>query len=169
MIKPFLISLLIFLCFTIFETAILSNLIFLPAVPDLLLLCLIYVSLNNGRLFGVSSGFVSGLMLDFLSISPFGLHCLLRTLLGYITGVFNKSLNINGIFLPALFGFCATLIKAFLILCISFFFPLSVHTYSIVSKAFLFELAANTVLTPVVFKFMSFFEKVILVEPENVA
>ncbi len=169
MIKPFLISVLIFLCAALFETAILSNLVFLPAVPDILLICLLYVSLNNGRLFGVSIGFVSGLFLDFLSISPFGLHGLLRTLLGYLAGLFNKTLNINGIFLPAFFGFCATLLKAVLILCISFFFPLSVHTYSIVSNTFLFELVVNTVLTPIVFKFLSFFDKVILLEPENIS
>lgn len=169
MIKSFLISTLIFLCLVLFETAILSNIIFLPAVPDLILICLVYISVNNGRLFGVSSGFVSGFFLDFLSISPFGLNCLLRTLIGYFFGLFNKSLNISGIILPALLGFASTFIKAIIIFCISFFFPLSINSYNLISKAFIFELVINTVLTPVIFKFLSLFDKVILLNPENVS
>ena len=169
MLKSFFVSVLILLCVVVLETAILSNMLFLPAVPDVLLIVSLYLSLHNGKVFGVSSGFVSGLFLDFLSVSPFGLHCLLRTIIGYVMGIFNKTLNMNGIFLPILIGFVATLMKVLFVFIISVFFPDSVVPYSLLSKAFLFELCANSILTPLVFKFLSLFSGMILLDPEKVS
>ena len=169
MLKSFFVSVLILLCVVVLETAILSNMLFLPAVPDVLLIVSLYLSLHNGKVFGVSSGFVSGLFLDFLSVSPFGLHCLLRTIIGYVMGIFNKTLNMNGIFLPILIGFVVTLMKVLLVFIISVFFPDSVVPYSLLSKAFLFELCANSILTPLVFKFLSLFSGMILLDPEKVS
>ena len=65
------------------ETALLSNIFFLPAVPDLLLLVLLFLSVNNGSTFGEVSGFYSGFLLDFLSASPLGLNSLIRTVIGF--------------------------------------------------------------------------------------
>ncbi|WP_294429943.1 rod shape-determining protein MreD [uncultured Treponema sp.] len=169
MLKSFSVSSLIILFFVVFETAILSNLMVLPAVPDLLLIVTLFVSVHNGRLFGVSSGFLSGLFLDFLSASPFGLNCLLRTIIGYVAGLFNKTLNMGGIFLPILIGFLATLLKVLLVGMISFVFVDSVVSYTLFSKEFLFEIAANSLLTPLVFKFLNLFSGVILLNPEKVS
>ncbi|MBQ8014213.1 MAG: rod shape-determining protein MreD [Treponema sp.] len=169
MLKSFSVTALILLCFVIFETAILSNLLFLPAIPDFLLIVTLYISVNNGRLFGVSVGFLSGLFMDFLSFSPFGLHCLLRTIIGYFAGIFSKTLNMSGFFLPVLIGLGATLLKSLLIAAISIFFPDSVVAYSLFSKSFLFELASNALLTPLVFKFLDIFSNFILLNPESVS
>lgn len=168
MLKSFSVSALILLCVVIFETAILSNMLFLPAVPDLLLIATLYLSVNNGKLFGVSSGFLSGLFLDFLSMSPFGLHSLMRTIIGYVAGSFNKTLNMEGIFLPFLIGFFATGLKVLLVFIISVFFPDSVVPYQLLSKSFLFEIAANSILTPIGFKFLNMFSSVILLDLEKV-
>ena len=169
MLKSFSVSALILLFFVVFETAILSNLLILPAVPDLLLIVTLYVSVHNGRLFGVSSGFLSGLFLDFLSASPFGLNCLLRTIIGYVTGLFNKTLNMSGFFLPVLIGFLASLFKVLLVGVVSIFFVDSVVPYTLLSKEFLFEITANSLLTPLVFKFLNIFSGVILLNPEKVS
>ncbi|MBQ4378220.1 MAG: rod shape-determining protein MreD [Treponema sp.] len=169
MLKSFSVATLILLCFVVFETAILSNMLFLPSVPDLILIISLYLSVHNGKIFGVSSGFVSGLFLDFLSVSPFGLHSLLRTVIGYLAGIFNKTLNMQGIFLPVLIGFSATIFKTLLIFIISVFFPDSVVPYSLLSRSFLFELAANSILTPFVFKFLDIFSNMLLLNPEKVS
>ncbi|MBQ9205095.1 MAG: rod shape-determining protein MreD [Treponema sp.] len=169
MVKSFSVSALLLLCFVVFETAILSNMLFLPAIPDFLLIVTLYLSVHNGRLFGVSAGFVSGLFLDFLSVSPFGLHSLLRTIIGYSFGIFSKTLNMNGVFLPILIGFSATLFKILLVFVISVFFPDSVVPYQIFSIQFLFEIAANSILTPLVFKFLDIFSGIIRLDPEQVA
>lgn len=169
MIRSFLTSFLILLCFALFETAILSNIHFLPAIPDFILICSLFFSFNNGRLLGVTNGFISGLFLDFLTAAPLGLHCLVRTIIGYICGVFNKTLNLNGIFLPALIGFCATILKAFFIWVISIFFPISIDSSTFLSFTFLFELIANTILTPIVFKFLSIFKRTLILNTEKVS
>lgn len=168
MFKSFSVSVLLILSFVVFETAILSNIIIFPAVPDFLLIISLYLSLHNGRLFGVSAGFVSGIFLDFLSASPFGLNSLLRTIIGYAAGCFNKTLNTSGIILPALLGFIATFLKILILFIISIFFADSVSSYSIFSKAFCFEIIANSLLTPLVFMFLNIFRDVILLNPENV-
>ena len=169
MLRPFLISVVMSLCFALFESAVLSNVVSLPAVPDFLLICTLYFSVNNGRLFGCANGFVSGLFLDFLSAAPLGLHSLVRTIIGYAAGFLNKNFNMGGIFLPLVLCALATVAKAFLVAGASVFFPLSVNRYAIFSTPFLFELSANAVLTPILFKFLSLFSRNLLVENGSVS
>ncbi|MBP5697667.1 MAG: rod shape-determining protein MreD [Treponema sp.] len=168
MIKSISISAVILLCCALIESAILSNIAFLMAIPDLSLICVLYFSLHNGRVVGESTGFISGLFIDFLSAAPMGLNCLFRTVLGYLGGVFTKTFNTEGIIIPAVLGFCATIIKCFLILFVAFLFPSSVMPYNPFSAMFLFELCANTILTPVMFKILGIFRNLVVLNPENV-
>ncbi len=168
MLKSLFVFMIVAFVAVIFETAILSNLLFLPAVPDFLLICVLYVSLYNGSLYGTTAGFLSGLFLDFMSVSAFGLNCLLRTVVGYTAGRFSKALNINGFLLPALVGFCATLLKALLIWIISIFFLGSVVAYNLLSVEFVFELAANAIFTPVMFKLLGIFNNMLLLEIKDI-
>ncbi|WP_191014846.1 rod shape-determining protein MreD [Treponema zioleckii] len=169
MIKNILVSVLILVCFALFQSAVLSNIIFLPAVPDFLLLCVVYFSVNNGRLFGISTGFASGLIMDFLSASPVGLHCLMRTVLGYVSGLFNKTININGFFLPAFLAFCSTVLKIVTLFIISFFFPISLSLNRAYLSTFGAELIMNTLLCPFLFKFLGIFKNLIFLDPEKVS
>ncbi len=168
MIKSFFACSLVLLCSSLTEAAILSNIQLLPAIPDISLICVLYFSLQNGKLLGETTGFISGLCLDFLTAGPFGLNCLLRTLLGFLGGIFNKILNTEGFFIPCLLGFCATIIKALLLWGISFIFPASMVSYTPISWFFLFELGINTLLTPLIFKFLSLFKNALVVRPEAV-
>ena len=166
--KAFIFSCLFFLGFALFETAMVSNIVVLPAVPDFLLIVSLYFSLNNGRLFGVSSGFVSGLILDFFTAVPFGLNCLVRTVFGYVAGIFSKSLNVSGIFFPVLLGALATLLKAFILWLVFVFYPNVDVSYRLFSSSFGFELLFNSILTPLIFKFLNIFKSGILLDPEKV-
>src|SRR5574344_2391095 len=166
--KSFFVSVIIILCAALIESVILSNITILPAIPDLVMICVLYISLENGKLMGETTGFVSGLFLDFLSACPFGLNCLLRTILGYLGGLFNKTLNTDGFFVPALLGLCATIIKALLLWIISFLYPSSVVAYNPFTLSFLFEVLFNTILTPVLFKFLGLFHNTVLLKPETI-
>lgn len=157
MIKSFFSIIFTFFCFLIFQVCILSNITILPSYPDLLLIILLFVSLHNGCLLAETTGFISGLLLDFLSAGPFGLNALIRTILGFILGFFNRTINTNGFFLPALLGFAVTILKYLLLLLVSFFFPSSFINGSLLSVAGLFELLMNTLLTPLVFMFLRLF------------
>ena len=166
--KSFGFAWLFFLGFALLESAVLSNILILPAVPDFILLCSLYFSLNNGRLFGACSGFASGLFLDFFCAAPFGYNCLLRTIFGYVAGLFSKTLNINGMFFPFILGAFSTLFKAFVLWLIAVFYPNVNVSYSIFSISFGFELLLNSVLAPFVFKFLNIFKNGILLDLEKV-
>lgn len=156
MTKSILISTFILLCTTIIESSILSNITFLYIVPDLILMCSIYFSMINGRLFGETTGFISGLFLDFITGVPFGFNCLLRTIIGYIFGFFAGSIIISGIIMPMLTVGIATVGKYILVWLISIFFP-TIHSAGLISYDFLFEFIENIILAPFMFKFLSLF------------
>ncbi len=166
MIRSFFSSLLFFLFLLLFQSAVLSNITFLPAVPDLMLIMTLYISLHNGSMLGQTTGFASGLMIDFLSAGPLGLNALIRTIMGYLIGLLSQTLNTSGFFLPALYGLIVTIVKALILLIISFFFPNGIVTYSLFSYVFLFELIFNTLLTPVLFAFLNIFSNILKLKPE---
>ena len=161
MVKFFLSSTFVLFCSTLIESSLLSNITFLPAIPDLSLLCILFFSTYNGKLYGETTGFISGVFLDFLTMAPFGFNCLLRTVIGYLTGFFNKTL-------PMLLGFLATLFKALLIFLVSVFYPNSIIAYNPFTLTFLVELIFNTVLAPFVFMFLRLFKKTLVLYPEQV-
>lgn len=157
MLKSILASTLILFCTTIIESSILSNIPFLYIVPDLVLMCSVYYSMLNGKVLGQTTGFISGLFLDFITGVPFGFNCLFRTIIGYVYGFFANSIIITGIIMPILTVGIATLLKYLLILIITLFFP-SIHSNGIISYDFLFEFIENIVLAPFIFKFLSLFK-----------
>lgn len=158
--KSILVSSFILLCATIIESSILSNISILYVVPDLVLICSVYFSLLNGKLVGETTGFISGLFLDFITGIPFGFNCLYRTIIGYIAGLFSQSIIISGVIMPVMSVGIATIAKTLLIELIELFYP-NVHIYvtGLISYEFLFEFIANIILAPFVFKFLSFFKR----------
>lgn len=159
MTKSFLISILILFCTTIIESSILSNISFLLVVPDLLLICCVYFSLLNGKMYGETTGFVSGLFLDFITGTPLGFNCIYRLILGYLFGFFTQTVIISGIIMPVLSVAVATLLKRVCVIVLTILYPnINFSIYGFVSNQFLFEFIENIILAPVVFKFLSLFK-----------
>ena len=165
MTKSVLLSTFILLCVTVIESSILSNISVLLVVPDLVLMCSIYFSLLNGTTFGETTGFISGLFLDFVTGIPFGFNCLYRTIIGYIFGLFSNSIIIAGVVMPMLSVGAATIGKTIFIQLISLFFP-NTHVYvtGLISYEFLFEFIVNVVMAPVVFRFLTYFNKYLAIK-----
>ncbi len=164
MIRSFLSAIIVLLCFSLFESAVLSNVLVLPAVPDFALIAVLYLSIRNGKGFGEASGFVSGIFLDFLSSAPIGLNCLVRVIIGYCTGLFSQTINASGFFIPVIMGLIMTAAKFFLAWFISLFYPSIVLPYDPSTIAFYFELAANALLAPIIFKFLDLFSYMLIPE-----
>lgn len=167
MIKSSIVSLVISFCLLIVETALLSNITVLPAVPDLLLLCLLFIAFYNGSVAGEVHGFFSGLFLDFLSAAPLGLNSLMRTIIGFLAGLFKNNFNADKIFIPAILASSATLFKALALFVISFFYGKSIATYQLTESVFWIELGMNTILAPLVFRFLDLFQSVLIVRHED--
>ncbi len=163
MIKSFVTGFLILFALALAESAILSNISFLPAIPDLMLLAAVYFSIVKGRTYGVILGFVGGMILDYITGCPFGLNCLLRTLIGYSAGFLCETINYKGVVMPMLIGLCATIVKVLFTWIISLFYPNYVINYSVFSFVFMFELILNVILTPLMFKLYSCFDKSLMV------
>lgn len=164
MAKSILLSSFIMLCAAVLESSILSNINFLYVVPDLVLICSLYFSMLNGKLVGETTGFISGLILDFITGIPFGFNCLFRTIIGYVYGIFSKTIIISGIIMPMLSVGIATVVKTLMIQLIGLLFP-NVHIYiaGFISFDFLFEFVENVILAPFVFSFLGFFRKYLIV------
>lgn len=59
--------------------------------PDLVLIYVVFQALQRGRLTGAVSGFAAGLGMDLLANpTTLGLHALLKTLLGFVVGLFRS-------------------------------------------------------------------------------
>lgn len=163
MLKSFLVSAFILLCATIIESSILSNITFLFVVPDLVLMCSIYFSLINGKSFGELTGFTSGLFMDFITGIPFGFNCLIRTIIGYVSGWFSSSIIISGLITPVLAVGIGTIAKAILVNLTVLFFPnVNIYVTGIISYEFLFEFIENIILAPFIFRLLGFFKGAIV-------
>ncbi len=145
------------LVFLFLEAAVLSNITFFPVLPDFLLILTLYISLTQGCVAGETNGFFSGLLLDFLSASPVGLNGIVRTLIGFVAGLFGGIVNISGIMVPIVIGALGTVFKAIFIRFTAFFFPTVVFTYDIISPILWQEMVCNMVFTPVLFHFFRHF------------
>lgn len=164
MARSVLLSTFIFLCVTVIESSILSNISVLYVVPDLVLICAVYFSLLNGKTAGVTNGFISGLLMDFITGVPLGFNCLYRSLLGYLYGLFSSTIIISGIMVPVLSVAIGTVAKTLLVQLIALFFPnVNIYVTGIISYQFLFEFMENVILAPFVFKFLGFFRKYLVI------
>ena len=147
MAKSILVSSFILLCAVILESSILSNISFIYIVPDLVLICSIYFSLLNGKVVGESTGFISGILLDFITGIPFGFNMLYRTII------------------PMLCVGIATIAKTLMVHLLALLFPnVNIYIAGIISYDFLFEFIENIILAPFIFKFLSFFRKSLAVK-----
>lgn len=143
----------------LFQAAILSNLAFLPAMPDLVLIAVVYVAFMNGSLAGSTAGFISGFVVDFLSAAPVGLHSFVRAVAGFAVGKFSGSFNLNRVAFPALMGFAATVCKAAQVWVLSLFFGEQVRTYRLVGADFWLEALVNAVAAPILFAILGLFDE----------
>ena len=70
---------------------LLSHLGLWGAVPDVVLLYVAYVALRRGRVTGAVTGFAAGLLMDVVvNPSTLGIHALLKTLMGFVVGLFQS-------------------------------------------------------------------------------
>lgn len=142
---------------TLVESTIFARLAFLPAIPDLVLLIVVWVSLMNGGSAGATTGFISGLILDFMSAAPIGLNALTKTVTGFIGGRLAGSFNMNRLTLPMFVAAVATLLKALLAFIASLFFGSGVVAYSIIDASFWYEVVVNALCAPPLFALLSLF------------
>lgn len=120
-------------------------------IPDLALLVVVYVSFQNVRTEGIATGFLSGLLQDFISSAPLGFNAFVRTVIAFGFNLISGSFYIDRILMPMLFGAAATLIKALSTAVLALAFPAFVHGYDFLDRILWIETAYNAVLAPILF------------------
>ena len=141
----------------VFETAILSHIQFLPALPDLILILVMYIALYNGILAGITAGFFSGLIFDFLSLAPMGLHSFVFTVLGFLYGMLYGKYNVRRFFFPLVLGLSATFLKAGILFILNVLFGQSIQVYALFAVPFWIEIAENALCAPLLFALLGAF------------
>lgn len=87
--------------FLVFLVIVQKTLIWLVALthyeitPDILLIGLVLLGIRKGKIAGSVGGFLSGLLLDFMSFSFLGLMALSKATAGFVSGYFNNENKIE--------------------------------------------------------------------------
>jgi rod shape-determining protein MreD len=131
-------------------------------MPDTTLIILVFVSIRFGSLSGQLSGFTTGLMEDFLSLSPLGFNSIVRMVLGQFAGLFHERLNMDPILFPVLSVALATIVKGAFSYLILKIFNIQYSGSIFISSSFGFELLMNALLAPFFFLLLRFlFDRVL--------
>ena len=88
--SQFFIPLLLFFPLLVIQTTIIPLFAFLNAVPDLILILLIFYSILYGQIYGTILGFVFGFLFDLITGSLLGSAMLSKTIAGFIAGYFSN-------------------------------------------------------------------------------
>ena len=148
--KKSLVGIVIIFITIILQTTVLGNVAFRNVKPDFVLIMIILISNYLGGIKGQLIGFLSGLVEDFLSLSPFGFNALIKTVIGYLSGKTEGKIFLDPIVVPIIFVFTGTMIKSFLsFMLILVFSPEKAD--AVFSITLLIETGMNIIITPILY------------------
>lgn len=84
---------------TMLQWFVLGRITLWGAYPDIVLLYVAWVGLNYGRMWGTASGFLGGFLLDAI-YGTWGMHMLVKTLMGFLAGLYPASERESLVILP---------------------------------------------------------------------
>lgn len=91
MIKPqYIISIILFLPILLIQLTVIPLLSINSAIPDLILILLVYYSITEGQIYGSVLGFIYGFFFDIITGSLIGSTMIAKTLAGFTAGYFSS-------------------------------------------------------------------------------
>ncbi|MCX7026925.1 MAG: rod shape-determining protein MreD [Spirochaetes bacterium] len=156
MIKTILFGSLLSSVLLLIQTTWLKNGLFWSIIPDFSLLVIIWIGYKNKDNQGTWTGFVTGLVCDLLSSSPLGYFSFILILPAYVVSFLRQIVVMDSFFIPVLFGFFGTIVKALgSLILLGLFGSDKVNAYSLGDIKLWVEAALNGALAPIVFYAMS--------------
>jgi rod shape-determining protein MreD len=149
------------------QSVFLSRIEFFYAIPDLTLGILVYTAYLNGTMTGQVTGFVSGLLLDFISAAPPGYNALTRTLIGALAGLIKGRFFLDTFILPMLLCAAATIIKGLSRNLLHLLLAGTVPAYDFTLLIFWVELALNAFSAPFLFILLKVFKSLLVGKRET--
>lgn len=152
MIKTIMVPTFLSSLFLIIQTTWLKNGLFWGVIPDFAFLVILWIAYHNKGTQGVIVAFLSGLVCDLLSASPYGYFPFLYVLSAYSVSFFQKLVSMDAFFIPVLFGFAGTLVKGAASGSLLLIFGSEhINAYSLTDFHFWIEAALNGAIAPLVF------------------
>ena len=133
------------------QTTVLSYLVIAGIKPDVLLVVFVVLATLNGSFTSQIVGFVLGLVVDMVSLSPMGFHAFLFSLAGYLFGLGRGKVYFDPLVMPALLGSLATAYYAMTGFLLSLVFRLGDAWTAWFHMGLVFQFILNLLLTPVVY------------------
>jgi rod shape-determining protein MreD len=147
----------------VLQSTVLNRIPVFGIVPDLAFIMLILTANRNGNPKASLSGFVTGTVVDLLSLSPLGFHAFIYTLIAHIYGAFKGKIFIDPLLMPVLLSLAAVILKWVLGTVLGLFF-FSPQTIDIFSKSFLIEAGISILMAPFILGVMTLSKMVSLTE-----
>lgn len=88
--KQFTIAILLFFPLLLIQTTVVPLVSIQGITPDLIVILLVFYTINNGQIFGTVLGFVYGLLFDLITGSLLGSAMIAKLLAGFIAGYFSS-------------------------------------------------------------------------------
>jgi rod shape-determining protein MreD len=151
MLKKTIITMILAAGCSLLQSTILGRVAIAGVIPDLSLIVIIFSANKNGPFLGEITGFFSGLIDDFISLSPLGFHSLYKTVIGFISGRTKGTILVDPILMPMIFILIGTFIKAIMVFILALIFDIAPGYMNVFTKFFWIELGYNTFLAPFLF------------------
>jgi len=146
-------SLLFLLVLIIFQSTLLNKIELFDTKPDLVLIVIVIFSNYFGSLKGELFGAASGLVEDFITLSPLGFNTFVRTLTGYLAGVTREKIFLDPIVTPVILVIFFTLFRAVINYLLLIIFASDSATM-VFTTTFIIHIVMNIILTPFILLFL---------------
>ncbi len=156
--KPVIVSTLLLGLAVIIQSTLLKWAAFRGVKPDIALIILIFISIRKGSMTGQTSGFISGLIQDILSLSPLGFHAFYRTVLGFLYGLTVGSIFVDPVLMPVILVVVGTLIKGIISSLLVTIFAIPAAGFIVFGGRLWIEIGYNAVLAPFLFAILNLFK-----------
>ena len=118
---------------------------------DLVVILIVFFSNRFGSMHGQLSGFLTGIIEDFLSLSPLGFYTFIRTLTGYLFGITKGKIFLDALLAPVVLVVIASIVKIILANILALFFSLQSTVPGLFSGVAWIEIGLNAFLSPFIF------------------
>lgn len=139
----------------ILQSTLLTRIAILGVRPDLALVVLVFVALRRGSMTGQVAGFAAGVVEDLVSASPAGFHMLLRTLVGYLYGIFSGNVFVDPLLMPIVLTIAATILKGVISGLVSLLFGLQASGFLYFTGRLWIEAGYNALAAPFLFALLN--------------
>ena len=124
------------------------------ATPDLLSILTVFLAVRRGAMSGQLAGFAGGLMEDFVSLAPLGFHALVRTALGFGSGLLHGLIRLDAVVLPFMLLLGAVVAKGLASALLAGLFAIHLDSH-LLDERFWIEVAYTAVLAPILFALLA--------------